>query len=104
MSLEIARGILDAWGREVDDLVRSLPFCADEQYHRRTVDQIERLTKAGELFARNIMAWYEEDGRRETGLSKPNVRLISGDNQQGRIKNANCGANCTYQQDPDLIS
>ena len=74
MSLEIAPGILDAWGREVDDLVRSLPLCADEQHRRRIVDQIERLTKAGQLFAQNILAWYGEDGApHETRLRKPNV-------------------------------
>jgi len=74
MSLEIARGILDAWSREVDDLVRSLPFCTDEQHRRRTVDQIERLTKAGQLFARDILAWYGEDwAPRETWLRKPSV-------------------------------
>jgi len=77
MSLEIARGILDAWGREVDDLVRSLPSCTNEQDRRRTVDQIERLIKAGELFARNIMAWYGEDRQRETGLRNRTVAVNS---------------------------
>jgi hypothetical protein len=78
ISLEIARGILDAWGREVDDLVRSLPSCSDEQHRRRAVDQIERLTKAGELFAQNIMASYGEDQPRGPGLRNRTVGVNSG--------------------------
>ena len=64
MSLELARGILDAWNREADDLRRSLQFCTDERQLRGAVDQIDRLTKASELFTRDVLAWWEEDKAR----------------------------------------
>jgi hypothetical protein len=64
MSLEIARGILDAWNLEADDLRRSLPFCTDERHLRRALGQIDRLTKASELFTRDILAWWGEDRAR----------------------------------------